>query len=258
MLPLFLQRPATRSAQRRISAGAPPSDDLLKVKIGAQEIGVQVRSNPRAKRFILRLDPTGTPILTVPPGTNERAARQMLTRHLGWLQNRLDQIPARIAFEVGATLPIRDEPHEIVRRSARGAPVKLTQDQCRPVLAVNAPRNEVAGRVRHFLIEAARADLTNAAQKAADRAGVQFSRLRINDPKSRWGSCSSLKTLSFSWRLILAPPPVLQYLAAHEVAHLAELNHGPRFWRLCRALADDMDFAKSWLHQHGRALHRYG
>src|SRR5690606_2143888 len=78
------------------------------------------------------------------------------------------------------------------------------------------------------------------------------------DQSSRWGSCSSAGVLSYSWRLILAPPYVLDYLAAHEVAHLQEMNHSPRFWRLVEKLVPNMRRAKAWLDVHGTDLHRYG
>ena len=88
--------------------------------------------------------------------------------------------------------------------------------------------------------------------------GTRFRKLNVRDQKSRWGSCSSNGSLSFSWRLIMAPPHVLDYVAAHEVAHLREMNHGPRFWALVAKTMPQCDESKRWLRTFGNELHRYG
>jgi predicted metal-dependent hydrolase len=88
--------------------------------------------------------------------------------------------------------------------------------------------------------------------------GVEFRRISVRDQTSRWGSCSSTGVLSYSWRLIFAPPFVLEYLAAHEVAHLVEMNHSRRFWRLVEHICPHVGRAKTWLDAHGGDLHRYG
>ena len=79
--------------------------------------------------------------------------------------------------------------------------------------------------------------------------------MTFKDTRSRWGSCTSDGRLAFSWRIVMAPPYVIDYLAAHEVAHLAEMNHGPRFWTACRRLCPRTDEAKAWLKRHGTMLH---
>lgn len=232
--------------------------DTLRIAIDGQDVRVKLRTNPRARRFILRIDPKGEPVLTAPPGADRSSAQHMLDRHRGWLSERLRRLPKHVPFQAGAIIPIRGEQHRLVRTAKRGSPVTIGREAVGPTLTVYAPTEDMAGRVRAYLTELAREDLRAACDQAATNAGVHYSRLRLSDPKSRWGSCSSLGTLSFSWRLIMAPPAVLQYLAAHEVAHLAEMNHGPAFWRLCKRLSNDMAFAETWLERHGRTLHRYG
>ena len=108
------------------------------------------------------------------------------------------------------------------------------------------------------LVTEARRDLQRSAEAYAAELGVRVRRLSIRDQSSRWGSCTSAGSLSFSWRLILAPPYVLDYLAAHEVAHLVEMNHSPRFWRVCAKICPSVERAKKWLDTHGNDLHRYG
>ena len=112
--------------------------------------------------------------------------------------------------------------------------------------------------VRNFRDQIADPDLQKAATYYAQALGVRVRRLSIRDQSSRWGSCTSAGSLSFSWRLILAPPYVLDYLAAHEVAHLVEMNHSPRFWRVVAKVCDHVERAKTWLDTHGNDLHRYG
>src|SRR5437870_2572055 len=104
----------------------------------------------------------------------------------------------------------------------------------------------------------AQRDLEAASRRYAAELGVAIKRICVRDQSSRWGSCSNTGVLSFSWRLILAPSFVLDYLAAHEVCHLVELNHSARFWRLVKRLYPDVERAKMWLDVHGTDLHRYG
>jgi len=123
----------------------------------------------------------------------------------------------------------------------------------------------VAGDVTHaprrlgdWLVDQARRDLDARVSWHSRRLGVKASRISVRDQTSRWGSCSTTGALSFSWRLILAPRHILDYVAAHEVAHLAEMNHGPKFWALVRRTMPDMDEARRWLQIYGMDLHRYG
>jgi predicted metal-dependent hydrolase len=112
--------------------------------------------------------------------------------------------------------------------------------------------------VLDFLKAEARARLADCAMHHAERLGVHPSRITVRDTASRWGSCSSARGLSFSWRLILAPDFVLDYVVAHEVAHLKEMNHGPRFWAHVRTLIAEFEAAQDWLKANGRELQRYG
>jgi predicted metal-dependent hydrolase len=127
-----------------------------------------------------------------------------------------------------------------------------------PVLEISGGPAHAPRRLRDWLEAEARKDLDERVRWHAANIGVRPRALTLRDQKSRWGSCSSTGRLSFSWRLILAPPPVLDYVAAHEVAHLVEMNHGARFWRLVKRTMPDMDKARMWLRENGTELHRYG
>ena len=126
------------------------------------------------------------------------------------------------------------------------------------MIAVHGLPEHAPRRVADFLKREARADLIAAAARHAAALGVAIGRVSIKDTTSRWGSCSASGDLSFSWRLVLAPPYVLDYLAAHEVAHRREMNHGPRYWENVARLFPDYKRAEAWLKAHGATLHRYG
>ncbi|MEM9723898.1 MAG: M48 family metallopeptidase, partial [Pseudomonadota bacterium] len=125
------------------------------------------------------------------------------------------------------------------------------------VLEVGGPVADAGRRALLWLKEQARATLTDRAAWYADQLGAPFSKVSIRDTRSRWGSCSSAGALSFSWRLVMAPPRVLDYVAAHEVAHLREMNHSARFWAVVDGLKPDWRKDRAWLRAHGAGLHCY-
>ena len=155
-------------------------------------------------------------------------------------------------------LPLRGREHRIAhRRGARGT-VWVEAHAGEHLLCVAGEEPHLPRRVRDYLKREAKRDLEVASRMAAQALGVAIRQVSVRDQSSRWGSCSSTGVLSYSWRLILAPPFVLDYLAAHEVAHLIEMNHSRRFWRLVERICPHMGRAKAWLDAHGADLHRYG
>jgi predicted metal-dependent hydrolase len=156
-------------------------------------------------------------------------------------------------------VPLRGEPHRIEHRAgARGtAWIELGDDGSR-ALCVAGEAPHVARRVRDYLKREAKRELEAASRRYAAQLDVKVKRVSVRDQASRWGSCSTTGVLSYSWRLILAPPFVLDYLAAHEVAHLIEMNHSRAFWRIVGRICPHAGRAKAWLDAHGADLHRYG
>ena len=155
-------------------------------------------------------------------------------------------------------LPLRGIDHRIVHRPESRGTVWIESATEEPALCVAGAEPHMARRIHDFLKREAKRDLEAASRRAAERLGVSIKRVSIRDQSSRWGSCSTTGVLSYSWRLILAPPFVLDYLAAHEVAHLIEMNHSRRFWRLVTRICPHVTRAKTWLGVHGGNLHRYG
>jgi predicted metal-dependent hydrolase len=220
---------------------------------------VRVRRHRQARRYTLRIhSATREVVLTMPPRGSLKEARAFAEKHGGWIAARLTRLPAPAPFAHDMLLPVRGVDHRIVHRAGARGTAWIEADSEGPCLCVAGEAPHIARRVRDFLKREARSDLEAASRRAAEKLGVRVSRVSVRDQSSRWGSCSTTGVLSYSWRLILAPPYVLDYLAAHEVAHLVEMNHSRRFWRLVERICPDVTRAKTWLDVHGSNLHRYG
>lgn len=221
---------------------------------------VRLRRHRQARRYTLRIQAaTRDVVLTMPPHGTVKEARDFAERHGGWIAARMGRLPKPAPFASGTVLPLRGTPHRIVhRRGARGTVWTETDETGEKLLCVAGEAAHLERRVTDFLRREAKRDVEAAARIYAERLGLRIKRITIRDQTSRWGSCSTTGALSFSWRLVLAPRYVLDYLAAHEVAHLVEMNHSSRFWRLLLRLCPDMRRAKVWLDVHGGDLHRYG
>jgi len=221
---------------------------------------VQVRRHRQARRYTLRIHAaTREVVLTMPPRGSVKQAAEFAHKHGAWIAARLARLPQAAPFAHGTTVPLRGVDHRIEHhRGARGTVWTECGDDGAAMLCVAGGEAHVARRVRDFLKREAKRDLEVASKAAAQALGVTVGRVSIRDQTSRWGSCSSTGVLSYSWRLIMAPPFVLEYLAAHEVAHLIEMNHSRRFWRLVERICPDLKRAKAWLDAHGAELHRYG
>jgi predicted metal-dependent hydrolase len=220
---------------------------------------IRVQRHRQARRYTLRIQSaTREVILTVPPRGSLKEARAFAQRHCGWIAARLHRLPEPVPFVPGIVMPLRGEPHRLVHRRGRGTVWAEIGDDGSRALCVAGEEAHIPRRLRDYLKREAKADLEAASRRAADRLGVRIKRVSIRDQASRWGSCSTTGVLSYSWRLVLAPPYVLDYLAAHEVAHLVEMNHSRRFWRLVAKIYPQLPRAKAWLDAHGAELHRYG
>jgi predicted metal-dependent hydrolase len=221
---------------------------------------VQLRRNRLARRYTLRIhSATRAVVLIIPPRGSLKQAREFAQKHGSWIAARLRRLPQPIPFVDGAMLPLRGVDHRIAHRPhARGTVWVEIDSIGAPILCVAGAGPHVRRRVRDYLKREAKRELEVASKRAAATLGVTVRRVSVRDQSSRWGSCSATGVLSYSWRLILAPPFVLDYLAAHEAAHLVEMNHSRAFWREVERICPDFKRAKAWLEAHGADLHRYG
>lgn len=226
--------------------------------IDGRRLPVTLIVNPRARHVSVRIDPTRREaIATAPTPRHLKHAAQFAAERAGWIAHELARLPKGVSLAAGSVAPIRGVEHDLVYAPGRRKP--RIENGLLPRLIVEAP--DVAlfePRVRRFLKEQARADLIDRVATHAVTLRVNPDRIQVKELRSRWGSCSVDGVLSFSWRLILAPSFVLDYLAAHEVAHLREMNHSRQFWAHVRRCIPDFERGRAWLHEHGSALHAVG
>lgn len=235
------------------------SPDVRPLRVTGLAVPLELRESPRARRLSLRVDPMRDLIqVVVPRGIGEDEVRRFVGRHLDWVQARLAAIPPRQPFTDGARVPVLGRDH-VIRHDPvhRGAPRRSLRPEGAEIRVGGDP-DFLARRVRDFLKAEARRELAARARAKAALLGARVAAVSVRDTRSRWGSCSAQGRLSFSWRLILTPEPVLDYVVAHEVAHLREMNHSRRFWELCARLTGDIQGSRAWLKANGARLMRYG
>jgi predicted metal-dependent hydrolase len=222
--------------------------------IGGHSIAVSFRRNGRARRLVLRLsrDRCGV-VVTLPPRVSRSEALVFVRKSSRWIGERLKFEPADRPLRAGEEIVIRGERRLILHSGSQRGTVVLAE----AAVTVSGDEAHLVRRLGDWLKAQAKRDLLAASEFYAKVMGVKFHRLSVRDQRSRWGSCSSSGTLSYSWRLILAPPFVLEYVAAHEVAHLKHMNHSRDFWRLVLTHCPHASRAKSWLKAHGAELHAY-
>ncbi|GAB5501832.1 MAG: SprT family zinc-dependent metalloprotease [Pyruvatibacter sp.] len=243
--------------------------------VAGREVGVVLKANKRARRMILKVDPVRREVtITSPSIRGFSKALAFAQKHEAWVAERLEDLPEPVPFADGAVIPVRGDPHVIVhdREGRARAPVRIEGPQINtnsdlPLFAksdgparllVSGDTAHINRRVTDWLKREARRDLEDATLAHAAAYGTSPARITLRDTASRWGSCSTSRVINYSWRLIFAPPYALDYVAAHEAAHLIEHNHGPNFWKLVKTRIDDIERAKIWLTENGAALHRYG
>ncbi len=218
-------------------------------------VDVAIRRSPRARRIQIRIAPVGGAVeLVLPRGATRAEGLAFLKAKSGWIAERTASAPGRVPFEDGTALPFLGD--ELTIRLVASSRPGVRREG--PALCVSGRPQDVPPRVEAWLRRAARAEVEPLVEEKAARLGARHGRITFRDTTSRWGSCSAKGNLGFSWRLVMAPPPVLDYVVAHEVAHLLEHNHGKRFWAHVARLCENPETSRAWLRRNGAALHRYG
>jgi predicted metal-dependent hydrolase len=235
---------------------------LLTLEHAGETIVVALRRATTARRFTLRVRfAARDAVLTMPKRASLRDARAFAERHAAWIAARLNRLPATIPFAHGSVVPLRGVDHALIHApERRGTVWTEARDDLETgvALCVSGQTEHMHRRVQDYLKREARRDLESAVACHTATLGLASRGVGLRDPVSRWGSCSSSGSLNFSWRLIMTPPFVLDYLAAHEVAHLVHLDHSPKFWAVAHRLCPHTDRAEAWLSAHGAHLHKYG
>ncbi|MAN56253.1 MAG: SprT family zinc-dependent metalloprotease [Paracoccus sp. (in: a-proteobacteria)] len=209
---------------------------------------VLLRRSARARRMILRVPRDGgAPVLTLPSHIPEAEGRAFLESRLDWLRGASGRVPQPQRVQIGTAFPI--EGRRLILTPAQTRLARIEGD--RLMLPANRPAGPV---VQAFVKHLAHQRLGSACDRHAARLGRPFRAIVLRDTRSRWGSCTSDGRIMFSWRLAMAPPEVLDYVAAHEVAHLAHMDHSPRFWAAVEALKPGYGTCRAWLRRHGGDL----
>ncbi len=217
---------------------------------GKPPVPLTLRKSARARRISLRISQLdGRVTLTYPKGVAESEALNFAKDKENWIREHLEDRPNPLSVGFGQSIPIEGKDRRIVPAEGRRVLLRDTE--------IAVPNGAEARRLARFLKELARDRLTEACDDYAAMLGRPYSSLTLRDTRSRWGSCSSTGGLMFSWRLILAPSDILHYVAAHEVAHLAEMNHSTAFWAQVERLFGDCKAQRRWLRDNGAQLHQY-
>lgn len=226
----------------------------LAVLVDGRSFKVAIRRMARARRMAIRVDAVRGVVLVLPVRASLAEGERFLRAHLDWLGQRVGALPGGRPLVAGASVPLLGRLHVICHRpdARRGVWVEDGAIQ------VSGTHDHVGRRVGDFLKAEARRVLVPKVQAMAARLERSPARVTLKDTVSRWGSCSAQGVIALSWRLVMAPEWVGDYVAAHEAAHLAELNHSPRFWALVDLLGVDARQGRAWLKRHGGDLHRYG
>lgn len=223
--------------------------------IDAVPAPVRLTVSARARRLSMRLDVvTGDLRVTVPRGVREADVRDFVRRNAGWAEQRLGALPPARPFVDGAVIPVRGVERTVRHDPAHRGRVAIGGDE----IVVGGAPEFLSRRVRDALRTEARRLLAEASRTKAAVLGRPVKAVTVRDTVSRWGSCAHDGRLSYSWRLVLAPDFVLDYVVGHEVAHLVEMNHSARFWRTVDRLTPHTEAGRAWLKRHGPALLRIG
>jgi predicted metal-dependent hydrolase len=227
----------------------------INLDLGGRAVPLRVRRHRRARNMILRIDTANDgALLTLPWRTPLADGLGLARSKASWILRGLDALPPRMPFADGALVPYLGVVHRVRHRpDARGVAWRDDGE-----INVSGRPEHLARRLTDWLRRQARSEIVPRVAAKAASLERQPGRIVLRDTRSRWGSCSANGDLSFCWRLVMATEPVLDYVVAHEVAHLAYRGHGPRFWSTVARLTDGADDARAWLRQNGEGLHRYG
>ncbi len=224
------------------------------LQVGDETLPLVIRRHQRAKRICLRYNPTDHAIsLTLPRHTRVGDGLMFLMQKSEWLIETLRDMPMKKQIKPGVVIPLLGKRIRIKHDPDLKRKWVIRDD----VLYVSGDRADFAQHVTEALRKIASQTLTTLANRYADKIGRRINRVSVRDTRSRWGSCSSTARLSFSYRLIFAPKEVMEYVVAHEVAHLRHMNHSVSFWNCVESICPDYDAAKDWLKLHGKDLYRF-
>lgn len=236
---------------------------LSKRKLTTEEIfsdispDLVVQHSTRAKRLALRVDIKSRKVnLVIPKRSSISKAYQFALENKYWIREQINSLPENITYHDGVVIPVlgADRTINIYYDSTRKTTdIALTGSN----ITIRTNKEDISPRLTRFLKSLAKDTLTGLAHKKAAQIGKTINRVDIKDTVSRWGSCSHDGKISFNWRLIFAPESAMDYVIAHEVAHLKHLDHSPAFWKVCEDLSQNYSAGKSWMRRYSSDLYKY-
>ncbi|SQF96933.1 M48 family metallopeptidase [Bartonella quintana] len=223
-------------------------------------VPLRVQERRRTRRFTLRIDADGQGIcLTTPPAISLCSIQGFIERHRSWIETHLARVQVyhkNSYLKEGITVPLLGVAHTIRHKEGRGVTEIVAGDGGQePKIIVYGQLEYLPRRIADVLKKQAALIITPLVVHYARKVERKVRSICYKDTKSRWGSCSIDGRLSFSWRLVMAPKEIVEYIVAHEIAHLIEMNHGPKFWALCKKLCPDSKTYRAWLKENGQMLH---
>ena len=215
--------------------------------------------NRRARRVSIRIDAVRGQAVVVAPSERRLVDAVAFARsRQGWIAERLTARPAGSGYAPGSTVPLEGIDIRL-EQTPGGAAARLVDTPDGPAIRSGGQGDAYARRIENLLKRMARERLAHHTGVHARSLGLKEPKVGIGDPRSRWGSCTPGRgSIRYSWRLILAPPEILDYVAAHEVAHLVHADHSPAFWGVVERLIGDHKPYRAWLRANGAGLHAVG
>jgi predicted metal-dependent hydrolase len=223
--------------------------------VAGREIPLLVRRHRQARRIVLRIDLESDGVsLTLPRRAALDEGLALARDRADWILKCLAKLPPRVRFQPGARMPLMGDEVTLRHDPHAHTPVRRVGDQ----VIVGGHIEHFTRRLTDWLKREVRQALAPRAHEMAERLGRQVARIAVRDTRSRWGSCAPSGNLSFCWRLAFAPAWVIDYVVAHEVAHLVHMNHSQRFWKTVDSLGVSTEDARSWLDDNAERLQRIG
>lgn len=226
------------------------------LQIGDKTLLLVVRENAKAKRYTLRFqqEENGRVILTLPYFYSTKQVLKFIETSKPWLEKQVSKTPLKSVYSPGMILPILGKEYELLHKPSNTFRTWWGDDH----LLIHAPDEKFAPSVEKSLHQVARQFLTQRSKYYATQLDQSINRITLRNTRSRWGSCSQDGNISYSWRLVFAPENVADYVCAHEVAHLIEMNHSPQYWKIVESVCPDYKELRGWLRKNGKSLFQYG
>ena len=241
--------------QMVLFSGQSKVDDLSSMMLESEfDFKVKIRKSLRARRITLRVcQITGELRITIPPKLQMSVLRKFIDKNINWIRSNLIKLSPSVIITEGILLPITGQSRRILVDANLANNYLLKETE----LLLPKTKNPFEVQLKLVLKKIAGDYFKATCDDYANRLDVEFSKISVRDPTSRWGSCSSDKKLMFSWRLIMAPLKVSSYVAAHEIAHLLQMNHSRRFWAVVSSIYPNYGNQRNWLRENGRNLHKF-